>query len=294
MKSGLPRVSGVKVRMNEELSAHTSFHIGGRARYLLDVYSKRALAGVLKVIAKERLPYYVIGRGTNVLVPDSGLDGAVLRLGGAFKRVNRHGDVFRCGAGVAVEDFLEAAVRTGYGGAEFLAGIPGTLGGAVKGNAGAFGHSIADLIDRVFLMDEHGTETVQNRSEIAFTYRGSDIRNGHVVTGVSMRLKKGTDRAIRRRIAQNLATRRKRQPDGYSAGSFFKNPPGRAAGELIEICGLKGLSVGDAEVSRKHGNYIINKGHARAADVLVLAEMIRSTVRMQTGIELEVEVRLLR
>ncbi|MBE0433016.1 UDP-N-acetylmuramate dehydrogenase [candidate division WOR-3 bacterium] len=294
MKSGLPRVPGVKVRMNEELSVHTSFHIGGRARYFLEVYSKRALVRVLKVIANEKLPYYVIGCGTNVLVADSGLPGAVLRLGGAFKRMNRHGNVFRCGAGVAIENFLDEAVRVGSRGAEFLAGIPGTLGGAVKGNAGAFGRSIADLIDRVFLMDEQGAETVRTRNEIAFTYRSSDIGNGYIITGVSMRLRKGTSRAIRQSIERNLAARQKRQPDGYSAGSFFKNPPGRAAGELIEICGLKGASVGDAEVSRKHGNYIINKGHARAVDVLALAEMIRKTVRMQTGIELEAEVRLLR
>lgn len=290
----LQHVPGIKTRMNEALSAHTSFRIGGPARYFLEIRSRRALVAALKILAAEKIPYYVIGAGTNLLVADAGLPGAVIRLGGAFKRMSRRSGVFRCGAGVALKDLLEAALRSGYGGAEFLAGIPGTLGGAVKGNAGAFGHAIAEVVDRVFLIDEHGTETLRRRSEIAFAYRGSDIPSGYIITGACLCLEKSKSRAIRRRIEENLARRRQRQPEGYSAGSFFKNPAGHAAGELIDICGLKGTAVGDAEVSRKHGNYIINRGHARAADVLALAEKVRQAVRMQTGVELEAEVRLLK
>ena len=290
----LRRVPGVKVRMNEALSAHTSFHIGGPARCFLDVRSKRALAAVLRVLAAEHTPYYIIGAGTNLLVADAGLPGAVIRLAGGFKRMSRRANIFRCGAGVMLKDLLETAAGSGYGGVEFLAGIPGTVGGAVKGNAGAFGHAIAEVVDRVVLMDENGAETVRLRSEIAFAYRRSDIKNGHIVTTACIRLERGERRMIRRRIEENLVYRRRRQPDGYSAGSFFKNPAGRAAGELIDMCGLKGTSVGDAEVSRKHGNYIMNKGHARAADVLALAKKVRQAVRRQTGIELEIEVRLLK
>jgi len=293
MKDPFTDVTGIKVKMAEKLSMHTSFRIGGKARYFVSVNSKRALRRVLEIIRKRRMPHFLIGAGTNILVSDSGFAGVVLNLSGGFKRMIRDDDTFRCGSGVLIKDFLEEATRVGYGGAEFLAGIPGTLGGAVKGNAGAFGHSIADIVDAVFLMDEHGVQTVRARADILFTYRNSDIGNGYIITGMDLRLNKGKRHAIQSRIDKNLRIRHRRQPTGYSAGSFFKNPPGHAAGELIEICGLKGTSVGDAEVSRKHGNYIINRGSARAVDVIELVRKIRKIVRMQTGIELEEEVRLL-
>lgn len=293
MKNPFTNVTGVKVKVGESLSKHTSFHIGGEARYFISVNSTRALRAVLEILRKHRMPRFVIGAGTNILVADSGFDGAVLKLSGAFRRMARDRGRFHCGGGVLMEDFLEEATRVGYGGAEFLAGIPGTLGGAVRGNAGAFGHTIAELIDAVFLMDEHGVETVRTSADIRFTYRCSDISNGYVISAVDLHLNRDNRHAIQSRITKNLDLRRRRQPTGYSAGSFFKNPPGRAAGELIEMCGLKGASVGDAEVSSKHGNYIINKGHARAADVKELAEKIKRVVRAKTGIELEEEVRLL-
>jgi UDP-N-acetylmuramate dehydrogenase len=293
MKNPFIRVPGIKVKAGEALSDHTSFRIGGEARYFVSVNSKRALRRVLEIIRRERIPYFLIGAGTNILAPDSGFRGAVLKLSGWFKRMAQDKGSFRCGSGVMIRDFVEEATRTGYGGAEFLAGIPGTIGGAVKGNAGAYGHAIAELIDIVFLMDEYGVERDRARAEISFTYRNSDIDSSHVITAVDLRLSKEKRKVIQSMINRNLNLRQERQPTGYSAGSYFKNPPGHAAGELIEMCGLKGMSIGDAEVSRKHGNYIINKGHARAADVIELAERIKKVVLMQTGIELEEEVRLL-
>jgi UDP-N-acetylmuramate dehydrogenase len=293
VKDPFTGVTGLRVRMAERLSRHTSFRIGGEAHYFVSVNSKRSLRRVLEIINKRQMPYFLIGAGTNILVSDSGFTGVVLKLSGGFKKITRENDMFHCCSGVLVKDFLEEATRVGYGGAEFLAGIPGTMGGAVKGNAGAFGRSIADIVDAVFLMDEHGVQTVRARGEMLFTYRNSDIKNGNIITRVDIRLNKGKRYAIQSRIDKNLRIRQRRQPTGYSAGSFFKNPPGHAAGELIEMCGLKGTSVGDAEFSRKHGNYIINRGRARSVDVVELAGIIKKIVRMQTGIELEEEVRLL-
>ncbi|UCF70316.1 MAG: UDP-N-acetylmuramate dehydrogenase [candidate division WOR-3 bacterium] len=293
MKHPFERVRGVRVREGESLSKHTSFRIGGDARYFIYIDSRRALRRILEISRRDRIRYFPIGAGTNVLVADAGYDGAVLKLSGVFKRLRRKESVFWCGSGVLIEHFLREATKAGYGGGEFLAGIPGTLGGAVKGNAGAFGHAIGELVVAVHLMDEHGLELVRAKSEIMFTYRSTDIDHSRIITAVHLRLKKKNRRIIRSKIERNLSIRRVRQPVGYSAGSFFKNPPGRAAGELIDTCGLKGMSVGDAEVSRKHGNYIINRGHARAADVVELAERVRKAVRKQTGVALEEEVRLL-
>ncbi|UCD18885.1 MAG: UDP-N-acetylmuramate dehydrogenase [candidate division WOR-3 bacterium] len=293
MKHPFERIRGIRVRECESLSKYTSLRVGGEARYFIYVDSKRALSRILEISRRDRIRYVPIGAGTNVLVADSGYDGAVLKLSGAFKRIRRKESLFRCGGGVLIERFLREATKAGYGGGEFLAGIPGTLGGAVKGNAGAFGHAVGELVVDVHLMDEHGLELVRTESEIVFTYRSTDIDHSSIITAVNLRLRKESRKVIRSKIERNLSIRRVRQPIGYSAGSFFKNPPGRAAGELIDICGLKGMSVGDAEVSRKHGNYIMNRGHARAADVLELAERIKKVVRERTGVALEEEVRLL-
>ncbi len=294
MKNPFSLVSNIKVIADEPLAEHTSFHIGGKARFFVSVYSRQALKIVLQIIGREALPFFVIGAGTNILFPDSGFSGVVLKLGGAFKRIGHRDGLFRCGGAVLIRDFLYESLRMGYGGAEFLSGIPGTIGGAVKGNAGAFGNSIGDIIDGVALIDQHGAEAVLTRKELGLSYRGSTIENGFVAVAVDLMLRKKDRRRIRSIIEKNLRQRRKKQPSGYSAGSFFKNPPGHAAGELIERCGLKGFSIGGAVVSEKHANYIINKGGAQAADVITLAEHVKKIVFMKTGIRLEEEVRLLK
>jgi len=294
MKNPFSLVSNIKVIADEPLAEHTSFHIGGKARFFVSVYSRQALKIVLQIIGREALPFFVIGAGTNILFPDSGFPGVVLKLGGVFKRIGHRDGLFRCGGAVLIRDFLYESLRVGYGGAEFLSGIPGTIGGAVKGNAGAFGNSIGDIIDGVALIDQHGAEAVLTRKELGLSYRGSTIENGFVAVAVDLMLRKKDRRRIRSIIEKNMRQRRKKQPSGYSAGSFFKNPPGHAAGELIERCGLKGFSIGGAVVSEKHANYIINKGGAQAADVITLAEHVKKIVFMKTGIRLEEEVRLLK
>jgi UDP-N-acetylmuramate dehydrogenase len=294
MKNPFSNIDGIKVIMEEGLAKHTTFNIGGAAHYFVYVYSKKALKEVLKTVMHRHLRYFIIGAGTNLLVSDQGFRGVVLKLGGTLKRMTLRNGLCRCGGGMLIKDFLDRTMKKGYGGAEFLAGIPGTLGGAIKGNAGAFGNSISDITEKVFLMNQYGVEETRTKTEVGFSYRNSHIKKWEFVTAVQLILKKQNRKSILRRLNRNLKSRQRKHPKGFSAGSFFKNPPGRAAGKLIEDCGFKGRSVGDAMVSEKHGNYIINRGNARAADVLALAGQIKEKVRAKTGISLQREVILLR
>jgi len=294
MKNPLKGIKGIRVIADENLARHTSFHIGGRATHFVYVYTKRALRIVLARIHLLKMRYFLIGAGTNLLVADRGFEGVVLKLGGVFKRVSHRGCLFRCGGGVLIKDFLDVAISACCAGAEFMAGIPGTLGGAVKGNAGAFGYSVSDLLKNVIVMDRNGTESLRTNGEIGFAYRHSEIRDGDIIITIYLKLKEERRSKILARVKANLASRQEKHPTEYSAGSFFKNPPGRAAGELIEHCGLKGLSVGGAQVSEKHANYLINRGQACANDILALAGKVKKIVRAKTGIRLEEEVIILK
>ena len=193
-----------------------------------------------------------------------------------------------------INDLVQKAAASGYGGCDFMAGIPGTMGGAVKGNAGAFGRSISEIIERVAIMDQYGVERLKTRTELGFSYRNSRIKDGDIITSVVLSLKKQARKKIMDKIHHNLKIRETKHPRGFSAGSFFKNPPGKAAGRLIEECGLKGLSVGEAEISRKHANYVVNRGQARAADVITLSKIVRRVVYEKSGVRLRQEVQLLK
>ena len=294
MRNPFRKKDGMRLMMDEMLSRHTSFRIGGAAQYFVYVHTKKALRYVLRVVKDRGMQYFVIGAGTNLLVADKGFAGVILKLGGVFKRMRVRSGLCCCGSGMLIDDLVNVAVKKGCGGLEFMAGIPGTLGGAIKGNAGAFGSSISDLTDRIAIMDATGSERIVTRKELGFSYRESRIRNGDIITQVYLHMRSATRKSIRLKIKRNLAIRKKKHPTGYSAGSFFKNPPGHAAGRLIEECGLKGLSVGGAEISEKHGNYIINRGQANAADVIALARVVQQRVHKKTGVKLEREVRLLK
>jgi len=292
----LKRIKGIRVLDNEPLEKHTSFRIGGGARYFIKVYSIKALKKVLEFIKKRRMRYFVIGAGTNILCSDAGFDGAVIKLEGIFKRIKREDNFFICGAGVTIDRFLTAAGKAGYGGAEFLAGIPGTIGGAVKGNAGAFGRSISEIIEGITVIDT-GSDLGRKdlfREELRFDYRRSHIKDDKIILFATLKLKRRAYKYIQRALSAKREWRRRRQPAGYSAGSFFKNPRPQSAGKLIEECGLLGLRVGGAEVSRKHGNWIINTGNAKASDVLKLMRIIKQTVRLKKGVLLKEEVKILR
>ncbi len=287
-------ITGTRLVKNELLQKHTSFHIGGKASYFVHVFSKRALARVLQTIKKRKMRYFILGSGTNVLFSDKGFAGVIIKLSGIFKKIRRKGDCFICGGGAAIETFLRTTVQQKFGGAEFLVGIPGTIGGGIKGNAGAFGKSFADITRQIFIMDEKGEEKCLNHTAIGFGYRTTRLRQGIVVLTAVFELKRKNRTRIKSLMARNRAQRLKQMPRGFSAGSFFKNPLPNTAGALIESCGLKGSRIGDAEVSTHHANWIINRGEAKASDVVQLARMIQRTVKRKRGIVLQPEVQILR
>ena len=294
MKDPFCHVPGVQVMENEPLARHTSFRVGGKMRFFVRVHSKQALKNVLRVIAERSLKYFVIGAGTNVLGSDQGFAGVVLHLVGVFKKIVQEDDIFYCGAGVRVDRFLDVTSNLGFGGAEFLAGIPGTIGGGIKGNAGAFGKSFADIAHRVTCIDKRGMEKELDRSAIKFGYRSTDLSKHGIIVSAAVRMHKASRHHIKKLLNERIAYRWQHQPRGYSAGSFFKNPIPRSAGRLIDECGLKGMRIGDAEISMKHANFIINRGHASASDILRLARKIQKVVKQKKGVELKMEVQVLR
>jgi UDP-N-acetylmuramate dehydrogenase len=277
---------------NESLKKYNSFKIGGNARYLVKIYNEKALLEVMKRIKRNRLRYLVIGAGTNILFRDQGYDGVVIKLMGDFKKILNHNHRFVVGAGVLIKDFLKIIKISGYGGVEFLAGIPGSIGGAVRGNAGAFGHSISERVKSVVVIDSKLRKKVIPRKKIVFNYRYSNISEKAIITAVGFWLKKCPRKMIEKRIRDYLKIRWEKQPRGFSAGSFFKNPLPLSAGQLIEECGLKGKKVGGAFVSKKHANFIINTGEARASDVIELMKIVKDRVKKIKGINLEPEVRI--
>ncbi|MCK4251038.1 UDP-N-acetylmuramate dehydrogenase [candidate division WOR-3 bacterium] len=293
MKDPFKGMMGIKILKDEPLSKHTSFHIGGDAKFFIRVCSIKALKKVLQIAMKNKMRYFVIGSGTNLLVSDKGFPDVVIKLNGIFTKIKRERDLFCCGGGVLIDRLLMKAGRLAYGGAEFLAGIPGTVGGGIKGNAGAFGRSFAEIVDKITIINHRIMEQDLYNNDIGFAYRSSKLKNGTIIISAKIRFTRGRQKDIMAIIKRNLKYRRQRQPAGYSAGSFFKNPLPYSAGKLIEECGLKGLRVGDAEVSMKHANFIINRGKARTSDVIKLAKRIQKIVRNKKGILLKQEVKTL-
>jgi len=294
MKHHFMKIPGCSVIEHGLLARNTSFRIGGPARFLITVRSLRALHKVLEINHRIKLKVYVLGAGTNVLCSDKGYDGIIIRLRGYFTRVSRTGNVLYCGAGILLDRLLAYACAQGYGGAEYLAGIPGTVGGAIFCNAGAFGHAIGELVEQVKVITPQGKVLHINAGKIDFQYRSSGFSRQVIIIGAHLRFQRKKAVIIRKQIHEIQQYRREHQPRGYSAGSYFKNPRPHSAGKIIDECGLKGILVGQAIVSAKHANWIINKGGARALDVVKLAAIIKETVRKRTGIGLIEEVRRLK
>ncbi|OGC41274.1 UDP-N-acetylenolpyruvoylglucosamine reductase [candidate division WOR-3 bacterium RBG_13_43_14] len=290
----LSRIKGIDYYHDEPMARHTSFRIGGKARYYLKVHSYQALKSAVKWLKASRIRFFVIGAGTNILVNDHGFNGAVIQLTGTFTKIKQDGDHFICGSALRINKMIEKGVLLGYGGAEFLAGIPGTIGGGIKGNAGAFGCSFADIVDSVSVLTPDNKIRILIRKQIGFRYRGSRIPDTNIILSARLYLKRKARGLIKKEVIRVIAYRRDRQPQEWSAGSFFKNPAGNPAGQLIDECGFKGSCVGDAQVSKKHANFIINRGCATANDVMKLAAIIKSGVFKKTGIKLQMEVRILK
>lgn len=290
-KSLRSEVSG-SVVVDEPLSRHTTLRVGGPAGLLVAADTLRDLKTTLDLCSSHSVPWFVIGKGSNLLVSDAGYDGVMIQLGVDFRKIKRTEEGLQAGAAAALPLLVQAALREELGGLAFAVGIPGTVGGAIAGNAGAHGACIGDRISSVTLLDSCGTLRHCNRSELRFTYRASSIESDQVIVEALLVLQAADPAKIRGEMERNFKRRKQTQPTGLpSAGSVFKNPGRQSAGKLIEDAGLKGMSVGDAQISLRHANYLVNRGSARAADVFALIRTVQQRVHATSGIRLEPEVR---
>lgn len=294
----LHQIRRLTVKRAEPLARYTSIKIGGPADYYVEAADESALASLLQLLQRGRTEYCVLGNGSNVLISDRGIRGVVIRLTGEFRRVEWQEEGLdarlNAGAACAVTQLVREAARRGYTGLEFAEGIPGSVGGAVFMNAGAYGSEFEKVVAAVEVMTSRGEPLCLSRQEIVFSYRDAHLPYGTVVTGVMMRLQKGEARQVGAQVRELVDRRKGSQPSGFpNSGSMFRNPPGDFAGRLIEAAGLKGKRVGQCEISSRHANFIVNLGGATAGEVRRLMVLAQLEVRRQFGVDLVPEVKIL-
>ncbi len=278
---------------DEPMSAHTTFKIGGPADLLCVPDGEEGLRGILSVCRETETPFFLMGNGSNLLVSDLGIRGVVIKTQDGLADIIVESDAVVCGSGVLLSRVAVAAMRHSLTGLEFAHGIPGTAGGAVFMNAGAYGGEMKDVVNETRWMDGNGKVHTLSAGEHGFGYRRSVFSaNGGMILSTRFSLQKGDEDAIRGRMEELSRLRREKQPmEMPSAGSVFKRPEGYFAGKLIDDCGLRGHRIGGAQVSGKHCGFIVNTGGATADDVLRLIEHIQSEVQKGFGVTLECEVR---
>ncbi len=286
-----------RLRWEAPLQRLNTWRIGGPATCLVDVATTDDLSRLLPFIAEHRIPWTLLGKGSNLLIPEDGWPGIVVHLAGDFKSLTLEPETRTVFAGAALADvtFAQRCQEPGWGGMEFLVGIPGTIGGAVAMNAGAHGGEVADFLQEAHWFDLSGRIHRTSSASAGFRYRHSHLngREGIVVTGASFQLQESDAESVRRQLEHCLQFREERQPRQPSCGSVFKNPPGDYAARLIEASGLKGVCEGEAQVSEKHANFIINRGAAHATAVEALIAQVQEQVQAQQGVWLETEVQWL-
>ena len=278
-----------QVLVQEPMSQHTSFHIGGPADILVIPSSVQGLLQVLELARTWQVPVTVIGNGTNLLVRDKGIRGLVIKLGNAIKEWQVESSRITFSSGLSLAMAAHVALDAGLTGMEFAAGIPGSVGGAIYMNAGAYGGEMKNIVTEVTVLDRQGQTRIIPAGEMCFGYRSSAIQGTeNLILAATVQLQPGDPEKITAKMADLAARRRDKQPlELPSAGSTFKRPAGNFAGTLIDKAGLKGFSVGDAQVSVKHAGFIVNTGHASCADVLQLITAVQEKVFASAGVHLE-------
>lgn len=296
-KDALPEIvtqSGSRLRFREPLSKHTHFGIGGEAAAYIEVSTVSELAALARFHKQWDVPVAVIGRGSNLLVSDSGFKGIGIRLVGELAKLEVDGNIVSVGAGLSLPRLSKTMSRAGLSGVEFAFGIPGSVGGALIMNAGAWGSSFGDVVTNVTVMNDAGDTINLTHDAAHFEYRHSGLETYFCVTGATLMLEPGDVDTITERMQTFYKQKVATQPFAEeNAGCMFKNPSGDSAGRLIDISGLKGYRIGGAEVSTIHGNFILNIDNATAEDVLKLVAHIQQQVREKTGISLQTEVKRL-
>ena len=278
------------------MSKYTTFRIGGNASVMLTPTTDEQLASIIKKCKKDNIKPFIIGNGSNMLISDKGLDTVVINMCRPDPKIELvNGDTVVCDAGATMSKVCNFALENGLTGLEFAFGIPGSAGGAAYMNAGAYGGEMKDVLVECRHIDSDGNFGSLKGEELGLAYRTSAYEhNGYMITTLVMKFSKGNNDEIRAKMQELLQRRKDKQPLEYpSAGSTFKRPEGYFAGALIEECGLKGYSVGGAQVSEKHAGFVINKGSATAKDVLDLIKYIQDKVLSEKGVMLEPEVRLI-
>lgn len=287
----IKRLGKERVRVKEFLAPHTTFKIGGIADLFYEAKEEEEIVRAVKLARKLKIPYFILGGGSNLLISDEGFRGLVIKINNKKLEINNNGKI-KVDAGVPLSKLVEEVKKKSLTGLEFAVGIPGTVGGAIWGNAGAFQQSIGELVSRLKILNEEGRIKWLRLKDCQFSYRQSRFKSSkEVILEVELKLKKGKRKEIEKKMAENL-TKRLSQPKEPSAGCVFVNPKPLVAGKLIQECGLKGKRVGDAQISSLHGNFIVNLGKARASEVIKLIKLIKEKVKEKFGVILQEEIQL--
>ncbi len=283
-----------QILVDELLSEHTSFRIGGSADYYIYPKDLEDLSAVLDFCERESIPRFTIGNGTNLLVSDKGFRGIVIDISETFTHIHCKGSVVTVGAGVDLKHLLKYCTERGLSGLESLTGIPGQVGGGIRVNAGAWGGSICDHLLNFRVLDRYGMLERKQKNDITVEYRYTNIAPDSVIVEAQLLLLEGNPKQMESIQKSKLRERREKQPLSLpSAGSVFKHPPGDYAGRLIEEAGCKGLRIGDAMVSKKHANFIVNCHLASAEDVVRLIREVQEIVSKRFNVELELEIQMM-
>ena len=282
---------GCRITPEASLKEYITFRFGGPCRALISVNSAASAAELIGFLKSKGIKYGILGRGSNVLVPDDGFDGVILHFGSNFSDIEVNGNTIRCDAGALLASACVRAQQLGLTGMENLFGIPGTIGGALYMNAGAYGSEMKDVVESAEYIDENCEIQTISAKDMELSYRSSFFSGSErVITSVTLKLTAGKPEDIKAAMSECMAKRSSKQPLEYpSAGSTFKRPEGSYASLLIDQCGLKGFSCGGAMVSEKHSGFVINKGYATCSDVLELCDRVKKIVNEKTGYKLELE-----
>ncbi|MDO5558253.1 MAG: UDP-N-acetylmuramate dehydrogenase [Oscillospiraceae bacterium] len=290
-------IHGCRMVPDEPLREHTTFRVGGKCTAAVFINSEQCAVDVIGFCRSNDIRYTVIGNGSNIIADDGGFDGVVLIIGSEFADIRFLEDgIVEAQAGLLLSRLCTESLREGLTGLEFAYGIPGSVGGAVYMNAGAYGGEMSDVVVSADYIDAKGNIATINAGDMELSYRHSIfMQSGDIIIKVRIKLQYGIKDAIEKRMNELITRRREKQPINYpSAGSTFKRPEGAYAAALIEQCGLKGFSVGDAQVSEKHSGFVINKGNATSEDILKLVEIVKEKVKKDTGFQLELEPEILK
>ena len=290
----LSEVTQGSLLKNEAMSKHTSYGIGGPAKAYVKPKDEVDLANILKFASKHKISTFFIGSGSNILVSDDGFDGIVITLGKSLKKLIIKGTSVYCQSGVMLGKFVKECISRNLSGVESLIGVPGTVGGAIIMNAGAFGSEISNYLKKVTVMTMSGQLKSYKADDIHFSYRNSSFQNNEILISAEFELIQSDKKSVVEKKSIASGGRKKSQPLKYrSAGSIFKNPDEGAAGFYIDKAGLKGSKSGDAEISPIHANFFVNHGSAKASDIVELIRLARKTVKEKFGIMLELEIKTL-